>query len=275
MEIWDDSLLDDSFPWLRVIGIGEIGATALSHFKAADKNNLFATLAVPDKNFVADSRNDILKFIADAYWLFAVADVDNFELAAQVAACVEESSRPLTTFLILCPSAGDVRLNDIPETFGTWIILPKDKIAATGLTNDETIRRAVNMTTNIIPIMKKGDNLIGMDFDDVSETMANCGKACVGFGESRDAENNSLQAVKNALKSPLFIGEIRHAKKVLLVFVGKTESLSMLEANEAAGFLYKLPQHEDDSELVLWQVDTDETADDGIAAFVLAADFGT
>ena len=283
MEIWDDNLyLNEALP--RVIGFGELGANAVSYFKAADKNNVFGTLAVPDKNFLADSRAEILKFIADTDWLFAVTDIDDLELAAQVAACAEGLSPtissdgrtnhpPLVTFLILCPTADDVRLADIPDNFGTWIILPKDKIAETGLTNEEIIRRAVNMTTNIIPLMNKGDNLIGMDFADVSEAMKNVGRACIGFGESLDAENNALQAVKNALKSPLFIGEIRHAKKVLLVFVGNLESISMLDANEAANFLYELCQHEYDSGYFLWQVDVDETASDDIAAFVLATDF--
>ncbi|MBR4382378.1 MAG: hypothetical protein IKP64_02350, partial [Selenomonadaceae bacterium] len=190
-----------------------------------------------------------MKFIADADWLFAVADIDDLELAAQVAACIEQPNYKLKTFLILCPTADDVRLADIPDNFGTWIILPKDKIAALGLTIDETIRRTVNMATSIAPFAKnrpklrgskKVGYLVGRDLVDVATVTGNGGRACIGFGESLDAENNSLQAVQNALKSPLFIEDIRHAKKILLVFVVRYEFLNAPEASEASIFLREL-----------------------------------
>ncbi len=100
--------------------------------------------------------------------------------------------------------------------------------------------------------------------------IGNFGKACIGFGESLDAENNSLQAAKNALKSPLFIAEIGKAKKIFLVFVGRIEFFSMPEMNEAAIFLDELMSLEE----VLWQADADESFDkDGVTAFVLATNF--
>jgi len=279
----DDFDFDDSFPWLRVIGVGEVGASAVSYFKAADTDDVFGTLAVPDKNFLADSRAEILKFIADAYWLFAVADVDDLEIAAQVAAGIEQPNYKLKTFLILCPTAEDVRLADIPDNFGTWIILPKDKIAALGLTNDEIILRTVNMATSIAPGAKKRPQLrggkkvgylVGRDILDVATVTGNCGKACIGFGESLDAENNSLQAVKNALKSPLFIEDIRHAKKILIVFVVRYEFLSGREAAEASIFLRELSNIDpEEAFAILWQADVYETAADGVAAFVLATKF--
>lgn len=113
-----------------------------------------------------------------------------------VAECIEKSKSlsivhlcdefklPLITFLILCPSAEDAQLADIPDNFGTWIILPEDKIAESGLTKNAAIYRTVDMTTNIIPLMKKGDNLIRMDFADVTEMIRNRGRACIGFGEN-------------------------------------------------------------------------------------------
>ena len=185
----------------------------------------------------------------------------------------KEFKLPLVTFLVSCPSAEDVRLADIPENFGTWIILPKDKIAELALSPDEVILRAVNMATSIAPIMKKHDNIIGMDFVEIPRIIGNAGRACIGFGESLDAENPALAAVKKALKSPLFIEEIGKAKKVLLVFFGRTEFLSMLQMNEAASFLNELRQADGD-DITLWQVDLDEPFDkDGVAAFILATDF--
>ncbi len=178
----------------------------------------------------------------------------------------------MVTFLILCPTADDVRLADIPDNFGTWVVLPKDKIDAIGLTNDEAIYRVVNMTTSIASLKKNCGNMIGMDFAELPRTIGNFGRACIGFGTSLDAENNSIQAVKKALKSPLFIEDIGKAKKALLVFIGGVDFLNMLEANEASTFLDELMYPADDWRCLL-QVDVDETAADGVTAFIFATNF--
>ena len=281
---FDADIDEDMFPCIKVIGVGATGAKALSYLKDADTDDVFDTLTISDKNFVVESdpKTD---------WLFVIADIDDLELAAQVAKSVENYGKnydgftlPLITFLILCPSAEDTRLADIPAGFGTWIILPKDKIAATGLTNEALICRVVNMATSMAPGMKKRSTLKGgkkfgylfggPDICDVATATGNGGKACIGFGESLDAENNSLQAVKNALKSPLFIEDIRHAKKILLVFVERYEFIHAPEICEAANFLRELSNADPEEVFaILLQADVYETADDGVAAFVLATKF--
>lgn len=279
---FDADIDEDMFPCIKVIGVGATGAKALSYLKDADTDDVFDTLTISDKNFVVESdpKTD---------WLFVIADIDDLELAAQVSKNVNVKNYdgftlPLITFLILCPSAEDTRLADIPDGFGTWIILPKDKIAATGLTNEALICRVVNMATSIAPGMKKRSTLKGgkkfgylfggPDICDVATATGNGGKACIGFGESLNAENNSLQAVKNALKSPLFIEDIRHAKKILLVFVARYEFIHAPEICEVAIFLRELSNADpEDAFAILRQADVYETADDGVAAFVLATKF--
>lgn len=292
--------------WIRIIGVGKTGINALSYFKNVDKDNSFTALAVPDKNFIANSRAEILDFISGTDWLFVIIDIEDigdlniaecikefkslptcpsFSLPYYSMPCeITESGRiinrgellsreiklPLVTSIILCPSAEDAHIKNIGSNFGTWIILPKDKIAETGLTNYEIIYQVVDKITCI----QSMNCVIGMDFTDVVTTLENQGRACIGFGESLDAENNSLAAVKKVLKSPLFIEDIGKAKKSLLAFVGNTESLSMLEANEAATFLDReLSQSENTWDGVLFQVVSDETANDGVTAFVLATGF--
>lgn len=258
MIFFDNLPHDISFSWIKIAGVGAAGTNALSYCKNVDKNNFFfETLAV------TNDATEIPNFKAD--WLFMIADIDDLTLAAQVVECVKDS-RTLITSLILCPTAQDARLADIPESFGTWIILPKDKIAATGLTPDDLIYQVIDKLTCIVSF----NCLIGLDFADVKATLKNRGRACVGFAE----ENNSLAAVKNALKSPLFIEDIRRAKKSLLVFVGNLESFYMLEANEALDFLYERfkPNPEDICNF-FWQVVNDEAANYSSMAFVLATNF--
>ena len=266
----EDEFRDKFFSGIKIVGIGATGANALNYFGDVADDIFPARLIIADKD--ADLQAKISKFIIDeTCWMFVIADVEDLNFAAQVTKIIEQSNL-LITSLILCPTASDVRLADIPDSFGTWIILPEDKIAETGLTKNAAIYKAVNMTTSIIPIMKKRANFIGMDFAEIPRTIGNFGRACIGFGESLDAENNPVQAVKNALQSPLFIEDIRHAKKALLVFFGGVEFLNMLEMNEAFTFLDELRQA--DWGYTLWQVDVDEPFDkDGVAAFVLATNF--
>lgn len=236
------------------------------------------------------SRAEILKFISNADWLFVITDVES-SLAEKVAECIEEfrslpttpsfsipyfsmpwevkesgemvnrgellqreSKCPLVTSIILCPSADDERLKDI--NFGTQIILPEDKIAEIGLTNDEAIYQVIDKITCILSLRC----LIGLDFVDVVSTLGNAGRAYVGLGKSL----GTLQATKKALESPLLIEEISKAKNILFVFVGNSESLNMLEANEASFY-------PEGSEAIL-QVAVDDTAD-GVTAFILATNF--
>ncbi len=74
-----------------------------------------------------------------------IADIEDLELAETFVKSIE-GSKLLMTFLILCPFADDARLADIPADLGTWIILPRDKIA------------------------------------EILRTMGNVGRAYVGFG---------------------------------------------------------------------------------------------
>ena len=80
--------------------------------------------------------------------------------------------------------------------------------------------------------------------------------------------------MKNALKSPLFIEDIRRAKKILIVFVVRYEFLSGREAAEASIFLRELSNIDPEEAFAsMWQADVYETAADGVTAFVLATKF--
>lgn len=290
----------DDFLTIKIIGIGATGASVSDYFSEVGNDFFPERLIVLNKDDIAGLQEKIIR----VDWLFVIMDVEDLNLAEKVAKIIEKTKTPmnqlgyqfpLITFLILCPTAEDVRLADIPKNFGTWIILPKDKIAETGLTGNELIYRIISvnvslvMTVNMSEIhsladLKKIGSLsrrernyvVGMDIIDVMETIGNFGRACIGFCESLDAENNYLAAVKNALQSPLFIEDIGKAQKVLLVFVVKKrrEFVNMSQAIEAAVFLYQFfnPASEDYLD-ILWQVLIDETYADGVTAFVLATNF--
>lgn len=284
MEFYEIDEDPDDFISIKIIGIGASGASALNHFSEVGNDFFPERLIVLNK----DDIDGLQMKIADVDWLFVIMDVEDLNLATKVAKIIEKTKPPKTslgyqfpliTFLILCPSAADVRLADIPDSFGTWVIFPKDKVAETGLTSNELIYRTINVTVSMHvkgkfnPLNHREINYVfGMDILDFMDTIGNFGRACIGFGESLDAENNSLAAVKNALQYPLFVEDIGKAKKGLLIFVVKQESVNTMKVIEAAAFLEELMYPEDDWRLLL-QVLIDETYCDGVTAFVLATNF--
>ena len=264
----DDEYLDQ-FLSAKFIGIGAAGASASNYFSEVGNDLFPERLIVSNEDDVAGLQAKI----ARVDYLFVITDVEDLELTESVAKIIEESKIFLTTFGILCPSAEDVRLVDLQKKFGTWIILPRDKIAETGLTSNELINRIINVTAS--PVLKcriKSLNprelnyIFSMDIADVRDTIGNFGRACIGFGKSLDSP---LDAVKKALKSPLFIEDIGKAKKILLVFVVRNELVDLMKMQEAAEFLLKLfnPDPED-SFPILFQVLIDETFGNGVTAFV-------
>ena len=125
---------------IKIIGIGSSGTSVLNYFSDVGHDIFPERFIVSDENDV----DGLQAFVDDCDWLFVIMDVKDLELAKKVANIIEKSKPPknllgyqfpITTFLILCPTADDVRLADIPENFCTWIILLKNKIAAIGLTS--------------------------------------------------------------------------------------------------------------------------------------------
>lgn len=284
-----------------IVGIDVTGASALKYFCDVGNDILPQRLLIFGEDDIADSWDKISDYIADCYWLFVITDIEHLEVAEMLVKGVEEQKISIwssVTILTLCPSADDVRLADIPKNFGTWIILPEDKIAETGSTSNELIYRTISTIASIIlyinmsdlrsPVSSIPDRLPksgksserkyvfgGVDATDVTECIGrNFGKACIGFGESIDAENAPLDAVKKALKSSLFIEDIGKAKKVLLIFVMRRDFVDVMAAVETGNFLLELfnPDPEDVF-AILWQIIIDETAADGVTAFVLATNF--
>lgn len=121
MESYDE--FDDIFPWIKIIGIGSSGTSTLNHFGDVADDIFPARLIIADENDVANLQD----FVVGTSWVFVIADVEDLNFAAQVAKTVEQSNL-LITSLISCPTAADVRLANIPDNFGTWIILLEDNV---------------------------------------------------------------------------------------------------------------------------------------------------
>jgi len=120
------------------------------------------------------------------------------------------------------------RLRDHADTI---IVIPNDKILelapdlpinAAFKVADEVLTNAVKGITEMIT--KAG--LINLDFADLKTILKKGGAAMIGLGESDSTEageTRALEAVENALSSPLLDVDISNAKRALINVVGSSD----------------------------------------------------
>ena len=93
---------------------------------------------------------------------------------------------------------------------------------------DDVLRQGVQGITDLIT----ENGLVNLDFNDVRTIMLNKGLAHMGVGYGK-GENKAVEAVKQAISSPLLETKIDGATGILLNVTGG-EDLSLAEINEAA-----------------------------------------
>ncbi len=131
----------------------------------------------------------------------------------------------------------------LKEKVDTLIIVPNQKILTT-----------VDRKTSIVDAFKKIDSvlhqgvkgiaelitmpgLVNVDFADVKTVMSNAGTALMGMGIG-SGEKRAMQAIKQAISSPLLDVSIEGAKGILFNVVGGPD-LAMSEVDEAASIIAK------------------------------------
>ena len=92
----------------------------------------------------------------------------------------------------------------------------------------------------------------------------------MGVGEA-SGDNAAVEAVKKAIASPLLETSVDSARGILLNFMGATDSLSMLEVNEASTTVQEAAHP--DAEII-WGVSVDESLGDTIVVTIIATRFG-
>ena len=92
----------------------------------------------------------------------------------------------------------------------------------------------------------------------------------MGVGEA-SGDNAAVEAVKKAIASPLLETSVDSARGILLNFMGATDSLSMMEVNEASTTVQEAAHP--DAEII-WGVSVDESLGDTIIVTIIATRFG-
>ncbi len=133
-------------------------------------------------------------------------------------------------------------LEKLRESVDTLIVIPNDKIyeivdRKTTMPDalkkaDQVLQQAVQGITDLINV----PSVINLDFADIQTVMRDKGIAHIGIGEGK-GEDKAIEAVKQAVESPLLETTITGATDVILNVTG---DISMFDADDAANYIQSL-----------------------------------
>ncbi|PAF48236.1 cell division protein FtsZ [Helicobacter sp. 12S02232-10] len=135
-------------------------------------------------------------------------------------------------------------LKELKKTSDTIVVIPNEKLLSIVSKNagikesfkevDSILARAVNGISGVI--LNHGENDINVDFADLKTVMDHKGLALMGTGES-SGESSALEAVKNAIESPLFDNLSINGAMGVLVNFEINPNYPLLEISDAMGLI--------------------------------------
>ncbi len=228
---------------------------------------------------------DIKKFLVGADMVFVTAGMGGGTGtgAAPIIAQIAKELGALTVAVVTKPfkfegskraAHADLGIEYLEQYVDSLVIVPNDKIVANADANT-TMREAFSMADDVLRQGVQGISdiisdaaLINLDFADVKTVMGDRGVAHMGIGKA-SGENRVLNAIDNAVKSPLLETDVHGAKAVLLNITGGYD-LGMLEANEAAE---KIAEAADPEAIIIFGAAVKENINDEITITVIATGF--
>ncbi len=154
---------------------------------------------------------------------------------------------------------GDVAmtgLQKLREQVDTLLIIPNDKLLQLNEKNlsvenafataDNILRYTIEGITNII--YHKG--VVNVDFNDLNTTFRNKGIAHIGISIAHEG-TPIIEAVRQAIESPLLDTDIKNASNVLLNTSG---NINLLELNEAVNYIQEMTSPDTQ---IIWGTVTD------------------
>ena len=198
--------------------------------------------------------------------------------AAPVIAQIAKDMGILTVGVVTKPFRFEARqrmnnalkgIENLKNAVDTLIVIPNDRLLEivdrrTTMPDalkkaDEVLLQEVQGITDLINV----PGLINLDFADVQTVMTDKGIAHIGIGKAKGDEK-ALEAVKQAVSSPLLETTIEGASHVIINISG---DISLIEANEAAGYVQELAG--DDANIIFGAM-YDENAEDEVTITVIA-----
>ena len=189
------------------------------------------------ENAAREAEEEIKKALVDANIVFVTGGMGGGTGtgSAQVVTQLAKEAGALAVAVVTVPFRGEGKhrmenaewgLERLRNYADTVIVVPNDKLLelvprlslnAAFKVADEVLMRAIKGITELIT--KPG--LVNLDFNDVKTIMKGAGVAMIGLGESdADAEDRAMDAIEQALNSPLLEVDITGASGVLVNVIG-------------------------------------------------------
>jgi len=164
----------------------------------------------------------------------------------------------------------DKGLEKLRKYSDTVIIIPNDKLleivpnlplSRAFEVADEILMRAIQGITEMIT----KPSLINLDYADLRTVMKDGGVAMIGIGEGNSSENKALEAVNEALKSPLLDVDISNAKGALINVAGGPK----MTMSEAEMVLEEVHGRISPTAEIIWGARIDESLGDAIRVMLV------
>ncbi len=202
--------------------------------------------------------------------------------AAPVVAEVAKDTGAVTVAVVTMPFTveGKIRWQNATEahaklrkTADTVIVIPNDKLLS--LVPDLPLNSAFRVSDELLANALKGvtemvtkPGLVNLDFADLRTVLTNGGTAVIGIGESTSesfSENRAVEAVEEALQSPLLDVDVSGADRALVNVIGGPD-MTLQEAEAAVEFLASKISSDAN---ILWGAQIDENINKNVVKVLL------
>lgn len=229
---------------------------------------------------VEENREEISELLKDANMVFVTCGMGGGTGtgAAPVVAEVAKSMGILTVGVVTKPFMFEGRprmknaisgIERLKENVDTLIVIPNDRllqicdkrtsIPAAFNKADEVLQQGVQGITDLI--YKPG--LINLDFADIQTVMRDKGVAHIGIGTGT-GDNKAIDAIKNAMESPLLETTVSGATDIIVNFSGE---VGIQEVYEAVSYLGE--EAGEDVNIIFGNVDGD-VEEDSVSITIIA-----
>ncbi len=206
--------------------------------------------------------------------------------AAPVIAKAAKEMGVLTVAIVTIPfrNEGQRRVNqalegiaEIEKHVDSLLVINNEKIRS--IYGDLRVSEAFSKADDILAIAAKGiaeiitvHGYINVDFADVETVMTESGVAIMGSATA-SGENRAIQAVQDALKSPLLNdNDIKGAKNILINITSGSDEVTMDEIGQITDFVQDCAGSEAD---LIWGNGVDESLGSNLSVTLIATGFGT
>ena len=229
---------------------------------------------------VEENRDEITDLLKGANMVFVTCGMGGGTGtgAAPIVAEIAKSMGILTVGVVTRPFGFEGRprmknalagIERLKENVDTLIVIPNDKllqicdkrttIPEAFKKADEVLQQGVQGITDLI--YKPG--LINLDFADIQTVMRDKGIAHIGIGVGT-GENKAIDAIKNAMESPLLETTVAGATDIIVNFSGE---VGIMEVYEAVDYLGSVAG--EDVNIIFGNVDGD-VAEDSVSITIIA-----